>query len=92
MGRPEDFLNEGNMTLLGGIVSQLGLEMPNFDTREQWEDWLEQLVEDHVVQTSRYSWTVVENKAQCLADRAWTPEEEENGDDYDAFYFDMGNF
>lgn len=92
MGRPEKFLNEGNMTLLGGIVSELGLEMPDFNTREEWEHWLDELVEKHVVQVTRYSWTVVENKEQFLADRRFTPEEEENGDDYDAFYFDMSGF
>ena len=92
MGRAQDYLNEGNMTLLGGIVSELGLEWPDFNSTEEWESWLDELVEKHVVQSTKYSWIVVENKEQFLADRKFSPEEEESGDDYDAFYFDMSSF
>lgn len=92
MGRAQDYLNEGNMTLLGGIVSELGLEWPDFNSAQEWEDWLDELVEKHVVQSTKYSWIVVENKEQFLADREFSPEEEENGDDYDAFFFDMSSF
>lgn len=92
MGRPQDYLNEGNYTLLGGIVSELGLEWPDFNSTEEWENWLDELVEKHVVQSTKYSWIVVENKEQFLEDRKFSPEEEENGDDYDAFYFDMSSF
>ena len=62
MGRAQDYLNEGNMTLLGGIVSELGLEWPDFNSTEEWESWLDELVEKHVVQSTKYSWIVVENK------------------------------
>ena len=91
MGRPEQYLGEGNMTLLGGIVSEIGLEMPDFNSAKEWEDWLDFLVEKYVVQVTKYSWMVVENKEQFLKDREFDGDEEE-GDDYDTFVFDMSSF
>lgn len=89
MGRPQNYLGEGQMTLLGGIVSELGIEMPDFNSYEEWEKYLDQLIEKHVVQVSKYGWTVIENKEQFLEERADLEEEE---DSFDEYVFDMSDY
>ena len=94
MGKPIDFLGEGHLTLMGNIVGKLNIELPDFDTAQEWEDWFDELCDKHIVQTGRIRWEIVEDKEEFLKNMGY--EDDEEFDDMDAespfeqFFFDMG--
>ena len=82
MAKPDQFLGEGPLTLLGSMVGRLGLEMPDFDTAEEWEEWFDRLCDEHIVQSGKYGWEIVEDKEKFMKNMGYVVDEEE--DDQDA--------
>ena len=82
MAKPDQFLGEGPLTLLGSMVGRLGLEMPDFDTAEEWEEWFDRLCDEHIVQSGKYGWEIVEDKEKFMKNMGYVVDEEE--DDTDA--------
>lgn len=95
MGKPKDFLGEGPLTLLGTIMGQVDVELPDFDTAAEWEAWFDELCDNHIVQTSKYGWQAVADKEKFMKDMGYT--EDTEFDDIDAespfeqFFFDLGD-
>ena len=78
MGKPDDFLGEGPLTLLGSLVGRLNLEMPDFDTAEEWEEWFDKMCDEHIVQSGKYGWEIVEDKEQFLKNMGYKFDENED--------------
>ena len=81
MAKPDQFLGEGPLTLLGSMAGRLGLEMPDFDTAEEWEEWFDRLCDEHIVQSGKYGWEIVEDKEKFMKNMGYVVDEEEDDPD-----------
>lgn len=94
MGKPSDFLGEGPLSMIGNICGKLDIELPDFDTAKEWEEWFDDLCEKHIVQTGKIRWEIVEDKEAFLKNMGYQDDEDE--DDLDAespfeqFFYDLG--
>ena len=95
MGKPIDFLSLGQIDLLGNIIGKLDIEIPDFDNKEDCEKWFDELCDQHIVQTGRIRWEIVEDKENFMKNMGY--EDDEEMDDLDAespfeqFFFDLGD-
>lgn len=82
MAKPDKFLKEGELTLLGGIMGQLKIDLPDYETAEEWEEWFEKVCDDHIVKSGKYGWEIVPDKDKFFKNMGYVDDEEE--DDLDA--------
>lgn len=82
MGKPSDFLGEGPLCLLGNIRGVVDLEIPDYDTKEEWDAWFEEICERHIVQSGKIRWEIAQDKDAFLKNMGYVDDEEE--DDMDA--------
>lgn len=78
MAKPDKFLSEGELTLLGGLLGQLKLDMPDFETAEEWKTWFDDICDNHIVQSGKYGWEIVPDKEKFFKNMGYVDDPEED--------------
>ncbi len=92
MAKPDKFFGEGPLALMGSITDRLNIDIPDFDTKEEWEDWFDKLCEDHIAQTGRFRWEIVDDKEEFLKSMGYKEDPEDDPDaetPFDQFIFQL---
>lgn len=93
MGKPSDFLGEGPLCMIGNITGRLNIELPDFDTKEEWEVWFDELCDKHIVQTGKIRWEIVEDREEFLKNMGYKDDPDEDDLDaetpFDQFIFEL---